>query len=95
MVFSEEEPLGLIPLEAGVRYTPCIASAVGGLPETIVDGKTGWLLSPDAPVKEKAKSVDAIVNLDLTSFGLAARKWVEKVAEPKAYMSKLFEFYNF
>jgi glycosyltransferase involved in cell wall biosynthesis len=39
---SREEGLGFSPLEALACETPVIASAVGGLRETIIDGRTGW-----------------------------------------------------
>jgi glycosyltransferase involved in cell wall biosynthesis len=39
---SREEGLGFSPLEALACEVPVIASAVGGLQETIIDGETGW-----------------------------------------------------
>lgn len=39
---SREEGLGFSPLEALACGTPVIASAVGGLKETIIDNCTGW-----------------------------------------------------
>lgn len=43
---SREEGLGFSPLEALACEVPVVASAVGGLKETIVDGVTGWTYPP-------------------------------------------------
>jgi glycosyltransferase involved in cell wall biosynthesis len=44
---SLEEGLGISPLEALACGIPVIASSVGGLNETIVDGVTGWTVPPN------------------------------------------------
>lgn len=41
------EHFGIVPLEAMLAGTPVLAANTGGPLETVVDGITGWLRSPD------------------------------------------------
>ena len=43
------EPFGIVPLEAMACAIPVVASAVGGLIDTVVHGKTGLLIPPRDP----------------------------------------------
>lgn len=52
LVPSIREPLGLVSLEAAARGVPVIAAAVDGLPEGVLDGKTGICLQPTLKLEE-------------------------------------------
>jgi len=57
---SVYEPFGLINLEAMACEAPVVASAVGGIPEIVVDGETGWLVPAGDP-GALAERVNALV----------------------------------
>ncbi|MGJ6980923.1 glycogen synthase [Aestuariimicrobium soli] len=51
------EPLGIVNLEAMACETAVVASAVGGIPEVVVDGETGLLVPYDPARADDAGSV--------------------------------------
>jgi glycosyltransferase involved in cell wall biosynthesis len=58
---SREEGLGFSPLEAMACGIPVVASAVGGLKETVVDGDTGWTC-PVGDVAALARSIETVLD---------------------------------
>jgi glycogen synthase len=53
------EGFGIVAVEAALAGTPCVASNIGGLPETIADGVSGYIVRPEDPVT----MADSVVKL--------------------------------
>ncbi|MCQ2055535.1 MAG: glycogen synthase [Fibrobacter sp.] len=103
------EPFGIINLEAMSCGTPVVGSAVGGIPEIIVDGETGYLV-PLKPVSEtnfepadpKAFQTDfasklnkILANPELAKkMGEVSRKRAVDVFSWKTIAKQTFDFYN-
>ena len=77
---SDEEGFSNAILEAMASRKPVVAVAVGGNPEAIVDGETGYLVPP----RDSAAMAAAILRLmddseRAKAFGLAGRRRVERL----------------
>jgi glycosyltransferase involved in cell wall biosynthesis len=88
IMFSTEEPLGLIPLEAGGFYKPSIVTNVGGLPETVNYGQSGWIIDP-VEYYEAVTIIENIKEEDLAEKGDKARRFTESINDPKEYWQSL------
>jgi glycosyltransferase involved in cell wall biosynthesis len=59
---SLTEGLPNVVLEAFAYKTPVVATAVGGVPELVIDGETGWLVPPRDPHALAQAILDALAN---------------------------------
>jgi glycosyltransferase involved in cell wall biosynthesis len=68
------EPFGMVPLEAMACARPVVASAVGGLTDTVLDGVTGLHVAPRRP-RELAATLRRLLASPATTsaFGAAGR----------------------
>ena len=77
---SEYEPLGIVNLEAMACGCAVVASAVGGIPEVVVDGVTGLLVPPGDDAALSA-AINALIRDPDRSAALGARGRERAVAE--------------
>jgi glycosyltransferase involved in cell wall biosynthesis len=93
VVPSLEEPLGRVPLEAASYGRPSIAFAVGGLPETIEHGTTGWLVRP-GDFERLGEALSRFVAEPQPGMGESARQRVGRLCNPNRYAARLIELYD-
>ena len=75
------EPLGLVVYEAYEAYRPVLAAMSGGLPEIVLDGRTGFLHQP-GNAEQLAAHVRQLEADDRARLGMGQRGriWLEKNA---------------
>jgi starch synthase len=103
------EPLGIVNLEAMACGTPVIASAVGGIPEVVVHGETGRLISfepigpnnfepiePETFSKDLANAINSLQSSpeEIRTMGAKSRERVEKHFSWKSIAQLTLEFYK-
>ncbi|VVC00338.1 Trehalose synthase [uncultured archaeon] len=83
-----EEDFGLIPLESMASSKPCISVNEGGPRESIVDGKTGFLVNSPGEMAEKMRFL-ADHPGECEKMGKAGRKRVEQNYTWKIFLDKM------
>ncbi|HEY6142550.1 MAG TPA: glycogen synthase [Flavobacterium sp.] len=103
------EPFGIINLEAMSCETPVVASHVGGIPEIIIEGATGYLIplesvsrtdfnpaNPEAFQKAFAAKVNILLEDEALAIrmGKAGRERVLKIFSWESIAKTTFEYYQ-
>lgn len=92
------EPFGLIPIEAAASGVPVIALDEGGYRETIIDGKTGYLIKKNP--KDLANVLTQMLsrNKKTQKMGEDAKKWIsdnwtwdKRIKELENYLQQVIE----
>lgn len=106
---SVYEPFGIINLEAMACETPVVASAVGGIPEVVVDGETGTLvpfearggvdfepLHPESFARDLAAAVNALLEDPerLEAMAKRSRERVERTFSWASVAKETLAFYK-
>lgn len=76
LALADNEPFGLIPIEAMSCGSPVVAINEGGYKETVIDGKTGYLVEKDP--KKLAEKLNSLVSSPkkITKMGEAGREQI-------------------
>jgi starch synthase len=94
------EPLGIVNLEAMACETPVVASAVGGIPEVVVDGQTGFLVEytpndvSDFEFRFATALNNVISNSDAKALGKAGRLRAAKDFAWDSIAAKTIDLYK-
>ena len=89
------ETCGIVGLEALACGIPVVATKVGGIPEWLKDGETGFIVPPRNADILAEKVVELLKNRDMRIFfGEKGRKYIMENYRPEIYLSKVFEYYN-
>lgn len=94
LLTSQMETFGQVSVEAQACGTPVFVYAVGGLPETLVDGKTGVLV-PFGKCEKMAEQIVAAYRAGrLGSMGQAGAEWVRGQFDSLVVAKKYVEVYE-
>lgn len=90
----ENAPLTV--LEAAALGKPVIASAIGGLPELVIEGETGWTFPPGsvASLADRLRSVADMSDRELVDVGSAARARVVREFGTERYVEGIRQVYS-
>ena len=92
---SYNEGLPLAILEAMSYGIPVISTPVGGIPEAVIDGKTGFLIQPGDITAIAEKVTLLLKNFELRNqIGTNAREYAQEKFEIKVILQKLFAIYD-
>lgn len=92
---SKDEDFGIVPVEAMAYQKPIIAADEGGMRETVVNGKTGFLVQPEpAMVADRMRQLflDRNMALEMGKAGRARAamfSWDSHVAQLKNYIREI------
>ena len=91
---TKPEAFGKVAIEAMAMGKPMIATAHGGSLETVVPGRTGWLVPPLDPKSMSIAIFEALSDLENTEkLGQQGREWVSEHFTTKIMCEKMIALY--
>jgi len=91
---SNSESFGVAVIEASACEKPVVVSDVGGLPEVVEDGKTGFIVPPGKPQKIAAAIEKLMSDRELMGkMGKAGRHRVQSLYDWNCNVNRMCEIY--
>jgi len=95
LLLSEQESFGLVLLEAMACEVPAIGTNIGGIPEVIVQGETGYLVDLGDVKTAAKKAVDLLSDEDrLKQFRTSAFERARTVFHSKTVIKQYMNLYK-
>lgn len=92
---ARAETFGLVIIEAQACGTPVIATSIGGIPDTIKEGETGFLIPPQDPQAMAEKILQLLVNEPLIqSMGNNAARFAQENFSVEIMINTYLSFYQ-
>jgi type III pantothenate kinase len=89
------EPFGIVPLEAMACGVPVIASAVGGMIDSVVDGQTGVHVPPRDPERLAEAALDLLADRErCRTYGQAGAKRAQRLYDWRRVGGQALETYE-
>ena len=94
-VAGDMEGFGLVALEASTRGIPVVATGIEGIPDAVIDGKNGFLVS-EGDWAAMSGIIMALLNdpLHLEEIGLRAAEFTQKTFAPEIILGKYKKLYQ-
>jgi glycosyltransferase involved in cell wall biosynthesis len=89
------ESLGISMLEAQAMGKPVVGTRVGGLPETLIENKSGILVEAEKPNELAKATIRLLLDQDLAkSMGQYGRKFIERSYDLEKSIDKILSLYE-
>jgi glycosyltransferase involved in cell wall biosynthesis len=92
---STQESQGISILDAMAHGLPCVVSDVGGIPESVTHGVTGFCCPPGDAADFARRCIQLLDDLPLReAMGAAGQQLARQLFSPRAFERKLLEAYS-
>jgi glycosyltransferase involved in cell wall biosynthesis len=90
----ENAPMSV--LEAYASGKPVIGARIGGIPEQIREGKTGWLFESGSveELVDKLTQMHSQADIEIAAMGQEARRLVEEKFNERQYLDRMLNLYE-